>query len=451
MRVLTRLLRQAQRRLPQVRLRDHRRAAKRRMLEVGSQRGAQRRAATYRRLLRVLKRTIGYVEAALPLVACEAAPWAETWCSEVRSYLELLQRVVDQTKRRVFAGETVPASEKVVSLFEPHTDIIRKGGRATHYGHKINLTTGRSSLVLDVVVETGNPADSERCLPMLERHVETYGEPPQRVAFDGGYASRANLADAKELGVEHVVFHKKCGLETTDMTPSAWIYGQLKRFRAGVEAGISYLKRCFGLDRCHWRGWEHFQAYVHSACSPTTCCGWFAYCQPDARHQAQLLSSDRFSGAFDGSLCLGRLGRRAVFVSADETTSHARPNHVRLRSIRGPYTPCTRPTASPAGSLLSNSGLLDRNYLTGRWVPHCTIAEGLTPADICITLELARNSRACREVSIHEIGLVQLGPHRVIAVYPVGQPPDARVGPVSSETLLLSGISSRSTHGAWSR
>ena len=264
-RVLTRLLRQAQRRLPQVRLRDHRRAAKRRMLEVGSQRGVQRRAATYRRLLRVVKRTIGYVEAALPLVACEAAPWAETWCSEVRWYLELLQRVVDQTKRRVFAGETVPASEKVVSLFEPHTDIIRKGGRATHYGHKINLTTGRSSLVLDVVVETGNPADSERCLPMLQRHVETYGEPPQRVAFDGGYASRANLADAKELGVEHVVFHKKCGLETTDMTPSAWIYGQLKRFRAGVEAGISYLKRCFGLDRCHWRGWEHFQAYVHSA------------------------------------------------------------------------------------------------------------------------------------------------------------------------------------------
>ena len=141
----------------------------------------------------------------------------------------------------------------------------RKGGRATHYGHKINLTTGRSSLVLDVVVETGNPADSERCLPMLERHVETYGEPPQRVAFDGGYASQANLANAKELGVEHVVFHKKSRLEPTDMTPSAWIYGQLKRFRAGIEAGISYLKRCFGLDRCHWRGWEHFQAYVHSA------------------------------------------------------------------------------------------------------------------------------------------------------------------------------------------
>ena len=55
-------------------------------------------------------------------------------------------------------GETVPAGEKVVSLFEPHTDILVKGGRATTYGHKINLTTGRSGLVLDAVVEQGNPA-----------------------------------------------------------------------------------------------------------------------------------------------------------------------------------------------------------------------------------------------------------------------------------------------------
>ena len=65
--------------------------------------------------------------------------------------------------------------------------------------------------------------------------------------------------------MEHVVFHKKCGLQPADMTPSSWIYGQLKRFRAGAEAGISYLKRCFGLGRCNWHGWEHFQAYVHAA------------------------------------------------------------------------------------------------------------------------------------------------------------------------------------------
>ena len=79
-------------------------------------------------------------------------------------YDALLERIADQTRRRVFDGETVPARDKVVSLFEPHTDIIVKGGRGIHYGHKVNLATGRGGLVLDAVVEDGNPADSARCL-----------------------------------------------------------------------------------------------------------------------------------------------------------------------------------------------------------------------------------------------------------------------------------------------
>ena len=77
--------------------------------------------------------------------------------------------------------------------------------------------------------------------------------------------ARDNLAQAKALGAEHVVFHKKSGLKPTDITTSSWLYDQLKRFRAGIEAGISYLKRCFGLARCRWRGLAHFKAYVHSA------------------------------------------------------------------------------------------------------------------------------------------------------------------------------------------
>ena len=264
-RVLTGLLREAHKRLAHVVVHDHCRAAKRREREIGSQRDPKRRAAGYRRLLRLVGKTVGYAEDALADVGCVSDPWAKSWCTQARSYLALIERLVQQTERRVFDGETVPAAEKVVSLFEPHADIIVKGGRQTHYGHKINLCTGRSALVLDVVVEDGNPADSSRCLPMLQRHVETYGEPPQRAAFDGGHASRENLDEAKKLGVEHVVFHKKCGLEQDEMTPSAWIYGELKRFRAGVEAGISYLKRCFGLDRCNWCGREGFHAYVHSA------------------------------------------------------------------------------------------------------------------------------------------------------------------------------------------
>ena len=88
----------------------------------------------------------------------------------MRELDDLVERVVDQTRRRVFDGDTVPATGKVASLFEPHTDIIREGGRRTHYGHKLNLTTGRSGLVLDAVVDDGNPADSERCLPMLDTY-----------------------------------------------------------------------------------------------------------------------------------------------------------------------------------------------------------------------------------------------------------------------------------------
>ena len=175
-------------------------------------------------------------------------------CSDgVGGYDALLARVVDQTRRRVLGGETVPAAEKIVSLFEPHTDIIVKGGRGTHYGHKVNLATGRSGMALDVVVEDGNPADSSRCLPMLERHVAHYGAVPTHAAFDGGYASRRNLDEAKALGVKHAVFHRKRDMKPEDMTPSSWVHAQLRRFRAGIEAGISYLKRCFGLGRCRWR------------------------------------------------------------------------------------------------------------------------------------------------------------------------------------------------------
>jgi len=134
-----------------------------------------------------------------------------------------------------------------------------------HYGHKLNLTTGRSGLILDVVVEAGNPADAERFLPMLERHIALYGTPPRQTAGDGGFASLDNLKQAKALGVHDVAFHKKRGLKIEDMVKSRWVYRKLRNFRAGVEANISCLKRAFGLARCTWRGLAHFKAYVWSS------------------------------------------------------------------------------------------------------------------------------------------------------------------------------------------
>ena len=133
------------------------------------------------------------------------------------------------------------------------------------YGHKISLATGRSGLILDVVVETGNPADAERFLPMLERHIASHGQPPRQIAGDGGYASAANVTQAKALGVSDVAFHKKGHLGIEAMVKSRWVYRKLRNFRAGIEANISCLKRAFGLARCTWRGLAHFTSYVWSS------------------------------------------------------------------------------------------------------------------------------------------------------------------------------------------
>ena len=94
-------------------------------------------------------------------------------------------------------------------VITPHTDILKKARRETEYGHKITLGCGASGIITDVVIEDGNPADANRALPMVQRHKEIYGKMPREVAFDGGYASKANLKAIKEEGVKHVCFHKK--------------------------------------------------------------------------------------------------------------------------------------------------------------------------------------------------------------------------------------------------
>jgi len=181
-------------------------------------------------------------------------------------YLPLMERVIDQTRRRVLESETVPAPDKVVSIFEDHTDIISKGGRDTFYGHKICLTAGRSSMVLDCVVLDGNPADSTLTVDMIERQVELYDRAPKQAVFDGAFGSAANLASLKAIdGVQDVVFCKGKSLAISDMAKSSWVYRRLRNFRAGIEGVISFLKRVFGLDRCTWRSRPSFHSYVWSS------------------------------------------------------------------------------------------------------------------------------------------------------------------------------------------
>ena len=243
---------------------NRRRRAKRRALEVQNTKPNQKRkrVKAYRDLLKVTHETIGYAREAIAQLETCANIMVPVLIAEITRYVERAQRVIDQTERRVLRGEQVAAEEKIFSIFEEHTDIIIKDRRDIHYGHKLTVTSGRSGLILDWVVEHGNPADSTLAVRMTERQKDIYGRLPRQVAFDGGFASKDNLRQIKELGVQDVSFSKKRGLDVLDMVKSHWVYRQLRNFRAGIESWISFLKRSFGLERVYWRGEAGFARYV---------------------------------------------------------------------------------------------------------------------------------------------------------------------------------------------
>lgn len=261
-RVLTRLLAQAHQSFSVTRFPSRQRRAKRRALDVLRAKNARQRAKAYRDLLEVSRETVGYARSAEAELEADPDLMARGLAAEIRHFVGLSECVIDQTERRVIHGEPVPAEDKIVSLFEDHTDVIVKDRRDTHFGHKLTLTGGRSGLILDWVVEDGNPADSTLAVRMLERQEEIYGRGPRQAAFDGGFASEANLRAGKELGVQDLAFSKKRGLEVLDMARSHWVYRRLRNFRAGIESWISFLKRSFGLQRCVWKGWAGFHRYV---------------------------------------------------------------------------------------------------------------------------------------------------------------------------------------------
>ncbi len=266
-RVMTRLLRQAAALpgAPALQWRDRRRLAKKRARAIDYSRGTDKRRQLYRELIAATRATQAALQDAVERLADLAGIAAMRWRARVDHYQPLIERILSQSERRVLDGLAVPAGEKLVSLFEPHADIIVKGAGDVQYGHKLNLTTGKSGLILDVVVEAGNPADAERFLPMLDRQIACCGVAPRQIAADGGYASLDNLKAARARGVRDVAFHKKRGLAVEDMVKSRWVYRRLRNFRAGIEAGISCLKRAYGLARCTWRGLDHFKTYIWSA------------------------------------------------------------------------------------------------------------------------------------------------------------------------------------------
>ena len=269
-RVLTRVLSQAKVQVQgfDIPFTDHTKRAKRRMIAIMNAREKKTRKRNYLDLLTVTRKSLGYARRAASFLNGYLSPdpaqiiLAQKIANELAIYTERAARVIDQTERRVIHGESVPASEKIVSLFEPHTDIIVKDHRDTLYGHKLCLTGGRSNLITDCVICEGNPADTTLTDQLLDRQRELHALYPLKVALDGGFASKENLTSAKSKHIKDVCFAKKRGIAVEEMCRSPWVYRRLRRFRAGVESGISWLKRCFGLRRCTWRGFQSFKSYV---------------------------------------------------------------------------------------------------------------------------------------------------------------------------------------------
>ena len=246
--------------------RNHKRRAKRRMLAILNAKNKTQRKAAYIDLLKVSNKVLDYSHRtieAFKLISIN--PDMFPLYGDIEHFADLTAKVIDQTERRVILGQTVPSGEKVVSIFEEHTDIIKKDRRETFYGHKICLTGGVSNLILDCVIAQGNPADTDLTIPMLDRQKHIYGRYPLKASFDGGFASKNNLKLAKDRKIKDVCFAKKRGLKETDMCRSEYVYHGLRRFRAGIESGISWLKRSMGLTRCTWKGWNAFKSYVWSS------------------------------------------------------------------------------------------------------------------------------------------------------------------------------------------
>jgi IS5 family transposase len=247
---------------------NHNRRAKRRMLNIMNAKGKKQRKAAYVDLLKITGKVLGYaLKAAEAIKNSTVAPAAVALYAEINHYAQLAENVIDQAHRRVVLDQKVAAADKVVSIFEPHTDVIVKDRRDTIFGHKICLTGGASNLILDCLIVEGNPADSDLAIPMLDRQKQIYGRYPLKVCFDGGFASKENLKQAKAAPrrIKDACFAKKRGLKETDMCRSEYVYHRLRRFRAGIESGISWLKRSMGLARCMWKGWHGFKSYVWSS------------------------------------------------------------------------------------------------------------------------------------------------------------------------------------------
>jgi IS5 family transposase len=279
-RVLTRLVKRLGEQIPTARqgFADRTRRARRRMQELHRLSPAERprqQARKYRDLLGV---TAGVVATARAAVAtARTAPPADPLAAaavtalvdELEHYCGLAERVMTQTRRRVLNGEPVPVHEKIFSIFEPHTDLIKRGKaqRPVEFGHKVFLAESGGGFITDYRVLDGNPIDAGHVAPSLLQHAATFGHAPVLYAADRGFHTPANVEVVTAAGVRTECLPQRGGTKTAERTAHekgrAFKRGQ--RFRAGIEGRISVLLRGRGMRRCPLAGRERFEVFVGAA------------------------------------------------------------------------------------------------------------------------------------------------------------------------------------------
>jgi IS5 family transposase len=247
--------------------RNRQRSAKRTARQIArlSRRGREQLKPHYQRLVQTTKATVRQAERVLAELQDRLVDEGHSLIKTMHTFLPRAQQVLDQTVRRVFCGENVPPAEKLVSIFEPHTDIIRRGkpNKDTEFGHKVWLGEVEGGFIAQYEVLDGNPNDDSQWQPTLDKHIQLFGRPPRQASADRGVHSADNETYATELGVKRIVLPKpgRKSAARHQHERQRWFW-RGRRFHAGVEGRISVIKRKHGLDRCRNHGQDGFERWV---------------------------------------------------------------------------------------------------------------------------------------------------------------------------------------------
>ena len=268
-RVLTRTMQRASAALgdPRRRVRNRLRSVGRRVLVISRQaRSLETRAAlvgSYRQLMATTRAVVRDATTMVRRISqrLRTAPRAITPTliharERLRQMQPLVTRVLDQTRARLLGGDThVP--DKVLSLFEPHTEAIRKGkiAKPTEFGKLVTIQESEQQIITAYEVHDRRPPDMTLWTPALDRHIAMFDRPPDLAAGDRGFASAANEEAAIARGVRRVILPRagrKTPARRTHERQRWFRRGQ--RWRVGCEGRISVIKRRHGLRRCRYRG-----------------------------------------------------------------------------------------------------------------------------------------------------------------------------------------------------